>query len=184
MAGQVSRAAPPGRRLLVVEPAPASRQPSDLPQRVDAATAGVELSGDGRAVVEVGAARGVPAIVGVDRPAGPSGRRTIEIIVDGWRFELEVEDARLADLRERATRDPELVGGGGGPLEIRAIIPGRVAAVAVAPGDVVTAGQTLLVVEAMKMQNELRTPRDGTVERVAVGVGETIDLGDLLVVLE
>jgi biotin carboxyl carrier protein len=72
----------------------------------------------------------------------------------------------------------------GGPLEIHAIIPGRVAAVAVAPGDVVAAGQTLLVVEAMKMQNELRTPRDGTVQRVAVGVGETIDLGDLLVVLE
>jgi biotin carboxyl carrier protein len=64
------------------------------------------------------------------------------------------------------------------------MIPGRVAAVAVAPGDVVAAGQTLLVVEAMKMQNELRTPRSGTVERVAVGVGETIDLGDLLVVLE
>jgi biotin carboxyl carrier protein len=47
----------------------------------------------------------------------------------------------------------------------------------------VAAGQTLLVVEAMKMQNELRTPRDGTIERVAVAVGETIDLGDLLVVL-
>ncbi|HLQ47406.1 MAG TPA: biotin/lipoyl-containing protein, partial [Candidatus Dormibacteraeota bacterium] len=73
--------------------------------------------------------------------------------------------------------------GAGGPLEIHAMIPGRVVAVAVAPGDVVAAGQTLLVVEAMKMQNELRTPRDGTVERVAVGVGETIDLGDLLVVL-
>ena len=73
--------------------------------------------------------------------------------------------------------------GAGGPLEIHAMIPGRVVAVAVAPGDVVAAGQTLLVVEAMKMQNELRTPRDGMVERVAVGVGETIDLGDLLVVL-
>jgi biotin carboxyl carrier protein len=63
------------------------------------------------------------------------------------------------------------------------MIPGRVVAVAVARGDIVAAGQTLLVVEAMKMQNELRTPRDGTIERVAVAVGETIDLGDLLVVL-
>ena len=49
-------------------------------------------------------------------------------------------------------------------------------------GDTVEAGQTLLVVEAMKMQNELRAPRDGVVERVSVGEGETIDLGDLLVV--
>ena len=69
------------------------------------------------------------------------------------------------------------------PLDVRAMIPGRVAAVAVVAGDAVTAGQTLVVVEAMKMQNELRAPRDGVVERVSVGVGETIDLGDLLVVL-
>jgi biotin carboxyl carrier protein len=50
-------------------------------------------------------------------------------------------------------------------------------------GDVVEAGRSLLVVEAMKMQNELRAPRAGTVERIAVGEGETIDNGDLLVVL-
>jgi biotin carboxyl carrier protein len=74
-------------------------------------------------------------------------------------------------------------GSGSGPFEVRAMIPGRVAGVAVTVGDLVTAGQTLVVVEAMKMQNELRAPRDGTVERVSVGVGETIDLGDLLVVL-
>ena len=49
--------------------------------------------------------------------------------------------------------------------------------------DLVQDGATLLTIEAMKMQNELRTPRDGTVERVAVGVGETIDLGDLLMVI-
>ena len=54
---------------------------------------------------------------------------------------------------------------------------------AVTVRDTVTVGQTLLVDEAMKMQNELRAPRDGVVERVSVAVGETIDLGDLLVVL-
>ena len=56
--------------------------------------------------------------------------------------------------------------------------------VSVAPGDAVTAGPQLLVVEAMKMQNELRAPRAGTVERVAVGAGSTIDVGDVLVVIE
>jgi biotin carboxyl carrier protein len=70
-----------------------------------------------------------------------------------------------------------------GPFEVRAIIPGRVAAVSVAAGDRVVAGQTLLLIEAMKMQNELRAPRDGVVDRLAVGMGETIDLGQLLVVL-
>jgi biotin carboxyl carrier protein len=63
------------------------------------------------------------------------------------------------------------------------MIPGRVAAVRVTVGDTVEAGAALLVVEAMKMQNELRASRAGTVERVAVAAGETIELGDLLVVL-
>jgi glutaconyl-CoA decarboxylase len=56
-------------------------------------------------------------------------------------------------------------------------------AVSVVPGDEVTPGQALLVVEAMKMQNELTAPRAGTVRRVAVGAGSTVDLGDVLVVL-
>jgi glutaconyl-CoA decarboxylase len=51
-------------------------------------------------------------------------------------------------------------------------------------GDAVVASQQLLVVEAMKMQNELRAPRDGTITRVAVGAGENIEVGDLLLVLE
>jgi glutaconyl-CoA decarboxylase len=71
----------------------------------------------------------------------------------------------------------------GGPVDVRAIIPGRIAAVNVASGDAVTAGQQLLVLEAMKMQNELRAPRDGTIDRVAVSVGETVEVGDLLLVI-
>ena len=54
---------------------------------------------------------------------------------------------------------------------------------AVAPGDAVEVGQTLLAVEAMKMQNELRAPRAGTVTHVPVGAGSTVELGDVLVVL-
>jgi biotin carboxyl carrier protein len=110
------------------------------------------------------------------------GRWTLEVVVDGWRFELIVEETARAVLRRRASRDED-AGTTSGPAEIRAIIPGRVAAVRVAAGDSVDAGATLLVVEAMKMQNELRAPRAGTVTRVAVGEGQTIDAGDLLVVL-
>ena len=75
-----------------------------------------------------------------------------------------------AALRRRATRAPTRTAASG-PAEIRAIIPGRVVAVRVAAGDAVEAGRRLLVVEAMKMQNELRAPRAGTVGRVAVGPG-------------
>ena len=155
-------------RLVRVTPAPASRLAADEPREIDPAA-----NPDGRTA---------QAVLGEDRPAGPSRLRTIEVVVDGWRFELEVEDSARAALRARASR-ARVHGSRSGPLEVRAMIPGRVAGVAVAAGDTVTAGQTLVVVEAMKMQNELRSPRDGVVERISVGVGETIDLGDLLVVL-
>lgn len=167
---------------LRVVPAPASRLPDDEPRELDPTATRVQPAGPDRFVVQDAAGGARRALVGPDRPAGPAGPRTIEVVVDGWRFELEVEDGARARLRERGTRRP-VIGTGSGPFEIRAIIPGRVATVGVAPGDRVAAGQVLLVVEAMKMQNELRAPRDGRVTRVAVGAGETIDLGDLLVVL-
>jgi biotin carboxyl carrier protein len=111
-----------------------------------------------------------------------TGVQRVEVVVDGWRFEFEVEDADRAELRARAARGRD-VHAQHGPTDVRAIIPGRVLTVAVAPGDAVTAGQRLLTVEAMKMQNELPSPRDGTVERVAVAPGATVEPGDLLLVL-
>lgn len=112
----------------------------------------------------------------------PSGIRRREVVIDGWRVEVDVEPAARAALRERARRAREEAGRSG-PTEVHAIIPGVVVAVSVAPGDAVVAGQQLLVVEAMKMQNELRSPREGTIERVAVGAGATIEVGDLLLVI-
>jgi biotin carboxyl carrier protein len=110
------------------------------------------------------------------------GVERVEVVVDGWRFEVDVEPEWRARLRERATRargDQAR----GGPLELRAIIPGRVVSVDVVDGDTVERGQRVLVVEAMKMQNELRAPRAGTISRVSVGAGQTVELGDLLLVV-
>ncbi len=156
-------------RTLRVSPAPATAHPDD-PTLV---VADDELLSPGRSVLEgeVGA-------------PDPDGIRSVEVVVDGWRFVLSVEDGVRASLRERATRAGDATRGGGGAREIRAIIPGRVASVAVAPGDSVDAGQTLLAVEAMKMQNELRAPMSGTVVRVPAAVGATVEVGDVLVVLE
>jgi len=122
-------------------------------------------------------------------PAEPAGQPPApgvvrrEVIVDGWRVVVDLELEARASLRERARQGRERTAHDG-PTEVRAIIPGRIAAVSVVPGDAVVAGQQLLVVEAMKMQNELRAPRDGIVSSVAVGVGGTIEVGDLLLVLE
>lgn len=110
------------------------------------------------------------------------GRTALEVVVAGWQFQLEVEDADLADLRDRATTARGAVVHDG-PTEVRAIIPGRVISVDVTVGDVVAAGQRLLAVEAMKMENELRAPRDGTIERVATAIGQTVEPGAILVVI-
>jgi biotin carboxyl carrier protein len=147
----------------------------------------VEPSGSGAVVVRPGREPGSTSDEGIRAAISTPSRSTsgswaVEVVVDGWRFELEVEDAARAELRRRATRVADATAASG-PTEIRAIIPGRVAAVRVVAGDAVEAGQSLLVVEAMKMQNELRSPRAGTVARVSVGEGQTIDNGDLLVVL-
>jgi biotin carboxyl carrier protein len=120
----------------------------------------------------------LPAIT---RPTA-RGRRGVEVVIDGWRFEFEVEDADLYALRERATSG-RAADAHHGPTDVRAIIPGRVVSLAVAVGDRVEAGQRLLSVEAMKMENELRAPRAGTVERIAVGPGHTVELGDTLIVI-
>jgi biotin carboxyl carrier protein len=112
-----------------------------------------------------------------------SGVTRVEVVIDGWRFEVDLESAAHARLRARGTGGNGAAGKGG-PLELRAIIPGRVVSVDVAEGDTVEAGTRLLVIEAMKMQNELRAPRDGTIGRVAVGPGDRVELGDLLLVIE
>ena len=121
----------------------------------------------------------LPVERGVSRSSGIVHR---EVVVDGWRVEVEIEAERRATLRERARRSGEAAARSG-PTDVRAIIPGRIVTVSVVPGDRVVAGQPLLVVEAMKMQNDLRAPRDGIVSSVAVGVGGTVEVGDLMVVL-
>jgi biotin carboxyl carrier protein len=63
-------------------------------------------------------------------------------------------------------------------------MPGKLVRVLVTPGQAVEAGQGLVVVEAMKMENELRAPRAGRIKDVPAREGQTVDAGALLVVLE
>jgi biotin carboxyl carrier protein len=141
--------------------------------------------GDVRARLEESGPGGISRTDVLFGPVQLDGRRGTEVrevVVEGWRIEVELEPERRAVLRERARRGAGAASKGG-PVEVRAIIPGRVVAVSVSSGDDVVAGQQILVVEAMKMQNELRAPREGSVVRVGVAVGDTIEVGDLLVVI-
>ena len=84
----------------------------------------------------------------------------------------------------RAMRGRQSAGAGAGRLNIAAPMPGKVVRLLVAPGDAVEAGQGLVVVEAMKMQNEMRSPKAGRVAEVRTSVHATVAAGEVLVVIE
>ncbi len=73
---------------------------------------------------------------------------------------------------------------GDGAAEIRTAMPGKVVRILVKTGDAVEKGDGVLVVEAMKMQNELKSPKAGTVKEIKVEEGSTVSAGDVLAVIE
>lgn len=110
-------------------------------------------------------------------------------------FEVYVGPNGLTDIAgfqfEIGIRDPKKLSSSGvkglaadGTIEIRSAMPGKVVRVLVSAGDTVTEGDGIIVVEAMKMQNELKTPREGTVREVRFSEGDTVNGGDLLAVIE
>lgn len=98
------------------------------------------------------------------------------VFIDGHRFEVEIQDPR------RWSRHPGKPGIAG-RLHVTAPMPGKIVRLLVAEGDTVEAGQGLLVVEAMKMQNEMKSTRAGQVVEVRVQDGATVSAGDTLVVI-
>ena len=75
-------------------------------------------------------------------------------------------------------------GHGAGPQRVTSPMPGKIVRVLVKPGDLVQARQGLVVVEAMKMENELRAARDGRVRELAVAEGQSVDAGAILVIVD
>ena len=171
----------PDDPVLVVEPGdPGDPEASVLVDGVPRSV-GLRRLGDRRAVLVIDRT-GHGLVLGPAGRGDAHGSSTREVVVDGWRVTVETEPAWRAELRDRASR--RTAGEhASGPLEVRASIPGRIVAVAVAEGDEVAAEQGLVVLEAMKMQNEIRAGRHGIVERLAVGVGENVEVGDLLLVI-
>lgn len=98
--------------------------------------------------------------------------------IGGQRFGFVVDDPRSLQGRRGAG------GGAEGPRAVKAPMPGRVVRVLAAVGDDVAEGAGVVVIEAMKMQNELKSPKAGRVSRVAIAVGDAVGAGDVLVVVE
>jgi biotin carboxyl carrier protein len=92
-------------------------------------------------------------------------------------FMAEVSDPRAWRGRRHGAAEAQ------GRQQVIAPMPGKVIRVLVNPGDKVEAGQGLLVVEAMKMQNEIRSPKTGTVERLLAKEGQPVNAGEVLCVV-
>jgi biotin carboxyl carrier protein len=118
-----------------------------------------------------------------------AGGESVEVVRDergrlyvwGLPLEAEVVPARLAALEQVRQ---VAAGGAARPVEVKAPMPGLVVRVGAEPGQVVRRGHVLVVLQAMKMENELSAPRDGTVREVRVRAGQAVDHGEVLAVLE
>jgi biotin carboxyl carrier protein len=99
----------------------------------------------------------------------------LEVWVAGRRYSMAVSDSR-----DRSVAAPA---NAAGPLEVRSQMPGKVVKLLVEVNAQVDAGQGLLVVEAMKMQNEIMSPKDGCVLKICVAEGATVANGEVLIVV-
>lgn len=105
--------------------------------------------------------------------------KTWRILLRGDLYEAQVVDERSRLLRSRAgSMVPE-----SGEVAIKAPMPGLVVAVPVELGDAIEAGDNLVILESMKMENELKAPRAGRVERINVNAGDSVEQNQTLVVI-
>ncbi len=126
-----------------------------------------------------------------------TGPATRSLLIDGHQHEVAVlggrqrtsyrvstrhgsEQVEVLDLLTHLARETRGEAGTGGRRQVSAYMPGRVVAVLVAEGDEVEAGQGVVVLEAMKMENEIQADAAGTIEKIHVQPGQAVEGGDPL----
>ncbi len=114
----------------------------------------------------------------VDVAVEEGREQKLDLLIGGRRYATEVLGEREWKARSIQGEAPE------GERIVRAAMTGIVRDVLVAAGEAVARGQTLLILEAMKMENEVKAQVEGTVARVAVSAGSTVTIGDVVVEIE
>ena len=117
--------------------------------------------------------------------------RTFQVTVNGKTYDVGVEETTdglsvAPPKPAQAAPQPALAPKQAEPLSgapVKAPMPGVIVKVAVAAGDTVTAGQTLAVLEAMKMENEITAASGGTVAQVLINTGAAVETGDVIMVI-
>jgi biotin carboxyl carrier protein len=111
----------------------------------------------------------------VKRQTTPAGTR---IVIGDAVFDVEVRDPRSFRARKRGAGLDE------GPQKITSPMPGKVVRVLAPEGTEVEAGQGVIVIEAMKMQNEMKSPKKGRVQKIIAPEGTAVNAGDALAIVE
>jgi biotin carboxyl carrier protein len=114
----------------------------------------------------------------LDKTEGHEDNR-YEIQIGGQYFEVSIEDERTKLLTGTIR-----TASSSNAARISAPMPGLVIGTPLAAGSTVIAGQTVIVLEAMKMENDLASPISGTIKEVRVNIGQTVELGQVLVIVE
>ena len=108
----------------------------------------------------------------------PQSQDLVEVTIRGQRYDVQITDPkRLRSSGLDHSHDHGLV-------EIKTAMPGKVVRILTAVGDAVEKGAGVIVVEAMKMQNEMKSPKDGVIKEIRVEEGVTVNAGEVLVVIE
>lgn len=131
---------------------------------------------DGQYLLIVGAS--VHKLRVEQRRDSPSTSGLFEVALGGCAYDITVSDPRrLRSGQTTAAHDT-------GTAQIISPMPGKVVRVLVAPGAQVAAGDGIVVIEAMKMQNEMKSPKSGVVVSINAAAGATVSAGDVLAVIE
>ncbi len=105
-------------------------------------------------------------------------RGELHMVIGSARYAVDVQDPRSLRTRRAAA------GSEAGPQKLTAAMPGKIIRIMVKEKDEVKSGQAVLVMEAMKMQNEMKSPKDGRVQKILTAEGSTVNAGDTLAVIE
>ncbi len=139
----------------------------------------VALDGQALAVDAREAGRGFVSLL----VEGRSHTAAVARQADGWSVVIG-RDAFVVELLEASRSGAAAPRAATGPARLKAPMPGKIVRVLAGVGALVEAGQGLVVMEAMKMENELRAPRPGTLRELGVHEGQTVETGHLIAVVE
>jgi biotin carboxyl carrier protein len=156
-------------------------------ERLDGNRVRVSRGGQSRIYDAVRVAGGGRATTWSLLPEGGGRAALVDVDGNGSDLNVTVDNSTVAHkllparakLAGRAVAPPK-----SGPMTVQSPMPGKVVKVLCAPGDEVKSGQGVVVVEAMKMENELKAPRDGNVKSIAVKEGQAVEAGQTLIAFE